>query len=220
LFVLVFFVVSFGGLSRCFAAPTQPNDRLPNLDKRATKSAPTQDQHNALAHLHTLIPDAHVEFDSVTGSPKSISRPLGFLAGSASSSSNYAPTKSFLSTHRDLFGHGPEALDAANIRREFTTAHNGLQTVVWEQQVDNIPVFEAVLVSHTTRNGELVNIASQFISDPAASANRGVPNRAALLRSQTISARQALVLAAKARAVLIVPAGWGRSLREGATDTN
>jgi len=40
-----------------------------------------------------------------------------------------------------------------------------MRTVVWEQQVDEIPVFEAIFISHTTSKGELVNIASQFIAN-------------------------------------------------------
>ena len=81
--------------------------------------------------------------------------------------------------------------------REFTTPHNGLKTVVWEQQVDGIPVFEAVLISHTTRKGELVNLSSQFLPDPTAAAERGVPNRAALLAAPEVSARQAVAIAAR-----------------------
>jgi hypothetical protein len=38
--------------------------------------------------------------------------------------------------------------------------------VVWEQQVDGIPVFEGVFMAHTTKRGELVSLASQFVPEP------------------------------------------------------
>ena len=106
-------------------------------------------------------------------------------------------TKAFLREQAGLFGHGPEVLDQARVARDFTTPHSGLKTVVWEQQVDGVPVFEAVLISHTTRNGELVNLSSQFLPDPTAAADRGVPNRAAHLAAPEVSARQAVAIAAR-----------------------
>ena len=44
--------------------------------------------------------------------------------------------------------------------------HNGLHTVVWQQQLDGIDVHQAVFISHTTERGELVRISSQFVADP------------------------------------------------------
>jgi len=106
-------------------------------------------------------------------------------------------TKAFLREHSKLFGHGAEALEQARISREFVTAHNGMRTVVWEQQVDEVPVFEALLISHTTAKGELVNIADQFIPNPQQAADRGVANRKALLANPRVPAQQAVNVAAR-----------------------
>jgi hypothetical protein len=105
-------------------------------------------------------------------------------------------TKAFLAQHSKMFGFGPEALDLARIRREFVGAHNGLRTVVWEQQVDGIPVFEGVLISHTTKEGALANLSSKFVRDPAHAASRGAPNRSALA-TPALSAARASALAAR-----------------------
>ena len=59
------------------------------------------------------------------------------------------------------------------------SAHNGLRTVVWEQQVEGIPVFEGVLISHTTRDGALVNLSSRFVRDAAQAVSRGCTQPAA-----------------------------------------
>src|SRR5215468_3389920 len=72
-----------------------------------------------------------------------------------------------------------------------------MQTVVWQQRVDDIDVFEAQLISHTTKDGDIVNISSHFMADPEAAASRGAPNRAALIRNPTVTVEQALAAAAQ-----------------------
>ena len=37
--------------------------------------------------------------------------------------------------YQTLFGFGPEALDDANVQRDYVSAGNGARTVVWQQQV-------------------------------------------------------------------------------------
>jgi len=56
--------------------------------------------------------------------------------------------------------------------------------------VDGIAVFEAMLIAHTTTRGELVNLASQFVPDPKASA-------ATQPAAPIIAAPKAVVLAAR-----------------------
>ena len=83
------------------------------------------------------------------------------------------------------------------ITREYTTPHNGLKTTVWEQQVDGVPVFQGIMMGHVTKDGELVNLSSRFIANPTKAADKGTPARVALLKSPPISARRAIVEAAK-----------------------
>ncbi len=148
-------------------------------------TASNADHRAALGHLKVLLPGARVDFDEAIGSPKWISSTHGFLTGANGSNGGisagtlaqfstndpYRITKAFLSEHSALFGHGPEALASARVKREFVAANNGLHTVVWEQQVAGIPVFEALLISHLTRKGELVNVASHFLPAPEQAAN-------------------------------------------------
>jgi hypothetical protein len=205
---LLLFVADAG-----FAFLPPANPPMPNLDKRQKRAPqPTAlltDQAAAVAELRAQVPSLKVDFEPVTSSPKSISAVQGFLSGQGGQGKGisagrlagfaaddpYRVTKAFLKDHSRLFGFGPEALDQARISREFVTAHNGLRTVVWEQQVDSIPVFEALLISHTTSKSELVNLCSQFVPDPAAAAKTGGPNRAALLAAPVIKAPQAVTLA-------------------------
>ena len=201
---------------------------LPNLDARTrnTSASIMPEKSAALDHLRQTSPGVKVEFEPVSGAPKMVSSTGGFLTGpdgnggtiSAKNLASFAVTdpqhvtKSFLQEHRALFGHGPEALTTARVRRDAVTAHNGLRTMVWEQQADGIALFESTLISHTTRQGELVSISSQFISNPEAAATRGTPDRASLVSNPLVSARQAIAVAArnvgeKVEAEALVPIG-------------
>ncbi len=187
---------------------------LPDLDRRVeglqTSNAVSGDQQTAVEQLRVRLPSVRVDFDPVTGGPKMISAGDKFLSGtngqgraiSAAVAAGFAgdphrATKAFLREHSRLFGYGPQVLNQARVKREFVTPGNGMKTVVWEQQVNGIPVFEAVLVSHTTARGELVNLSSQFVPEPENAADQGASNRVALVAAPDISARRATTIAAQ-----------------------
>ena len=60
------------------------------------------------------------------------------------------------------------------------------------------PVFEAVLISHTSRRGELVNISDLFLPDAAGAAQRGGQSLTNLSASLKLPARRAVAIAAGA----------------------
>ncbi|MBI5383603.1 MAG: M36 family metallopeptidase [Verrucomicrobia bacterium] len=169
------------------------------------------EQASAASRWRARQPGLRVDFHPVSGAPKRVSVTDGFLTGPDGAGGTlpakslagfpaddpHRVTKAFLHEHRDVFGHGPEALDQAAIHREYVTAHNGLKTVVWEQRLDGLPVFQATLISHTTKRGELVSLSSQFMSDPQRAADRGTPSRASLRAAPVVSARRAVALAAR-----------------------
>ncbi|MDB6064476.1 MAG: hypothetical protein JWR26_684 [Pedosphaera sp.] len=203
------------GANPTFALEPKLKPELPNFDQRMEDNLdaafPTSDQTLALTELKSVIPDVRVDFDELLGSPAWITSARGFLTGSNGvglavspgtlenfpGADPYRITKAFLADHSALFGHGPEALLLAAVKREYDTTHNGLHTVVWEQQLDGIPVFEALLISHLTRNAELVSIASHFVANPDDAANESAPDRATLESNPTVSAVQALAYAAQ-----------------------
>jgi uncharacterized repeat protein (TIGR01451 family) len=181
---------------------------LPNLDKRleALPQPNAQDQAAfgaAAARLRARTPNAQVDREPITGAPAFITSPRGLLSAPEPAAlapalvDPHGPVKRFVNEHRALFGHGAEALAAARVKREFTTAHNGLRTVAWQQEVDGIPVLDGLFVAHVTRREELVNVSSCFVKNPEAAATAGTPNRAATLAQPPIPARQAIALAAR-----------------------
>ena len=192
-----------------------PDQReLPNLDKRTKNkggvSHLTTTPRQAIRQLTSLVVTAQVDEDEILGTPQYVRATRGLLTGphgegggvSAKTAGAFAvndphrAVKGFLNEHTALFGYDAEALGRARLKREFVTAHNGMRSVVWEQQVDGIAVFGGVLVAHTTKRGELVSLSSGFVPEAQKAADAGAPNRKALIAAPTISAQQAVAQAA------------------------
>ena len=164
---------------------------LADFDRRQEKAAPAAmaDKFAKAAELRNRVPGLKVDFDPVRGSPKYIASTTGFLSGPAAQGRGISPLslralpandphraiKAFLNEHSGLFGHGAEVLATATLKRDFVTPHNGLRTVIHEQQLDQIPVYEALLMGHITQRGELVNLSSQFLPNLEEAATVGTP---------------------------------------------
>ena len=195
----------------------EKSTNLPNFDIRQTNrtKSPQLDstRESALNRLQARIPGLKINLDEVVVSPKFIYNELGFLSGPSSegeilnprtlqspqqpkADDPQAPIKRFLNENADLFGYDATILDSARISREYVTAHSGMRTFVWEQQLDGIPIFEAELYGHITKNGELVSLCSQFVPNPAQAADAGVPNRATAQTSPPVSTQEAVANAA------------------------
>ncbi|HYV28449.1 MAG TPA: hypothetical protein VFA77_13005, partial [Candidatus Eisenbacteria bacterium] len=189
---------------------------LSNYDKRATleSTEPDANQEKAAAELTSRFPGVIVSWDRILGVPHLIAAQRGFLtgpvaAGQAMPAAALAAvpvvpvnepqqiTKGFLQERAALFGYDASVLEAATVARDFVTAHNGLRSVVWQQTLRDIPIFEAVFMSHVTRNGELVSVASGLVPDREKAAAGGTPNYEAMIAQPTVSAAQALVLASR-----------------------
>lgn len=192
-----------------------PHDPLPNFDRRGREA---RDQRlpegrvRAADRLRDRMPGLRIDFDDRTGSPKFIAAREGFLTGpngegraipataaqAVPAGDPHRAIKAFLNEHAGLFEHNAQALTTARLKRDFATGHNGLRTVIWQQELDGLPVYEAVLAGHITRQGELVNLSSQFLPDPEAAANAGAPGRAGRLAAPRVGPADAVRLAAAA----------------------
>jgi uncharacterized repeat protein (TIGR01451 family) len=186
---------------------------LPNLDRRQIAPPGLAASHAAaVGRLHAGVPGAKVDTDRRTGVPAFVTAPHGFLTGPGGEGRGVSPqtarafaandphrvTKAFLREHPGLFGHGPEVIAGSEVKRNYTTAHNGLKTMVWQQQLDGIPVYDAKLISHVTRNDELVSVCSQCLPNLDRAAALGVGNRQAVEAAPPVSAAEAIVKAAQA----------------------
>jgi len=221
-FAAVFLMLTFFAAGS-FGFDKPSHAQLPDFDKRAATAKEKElrgERVLAAERLKQRVPQIRVDLDELRGAPKFVASTDGFLSGpngegrgisadpavagrALPANDAHRPIKAFLNEHSALYGHGAEALAPARLKRDYTSGHNGLRTVVWEQQLDNIAVYEAVMVGHMTRRGELVNLASQFVPDPEQAANAGMleaggaPPRAAVVATPAISALQALSNAAR-----------------------
>ena len=93
--------------------------------------------------------------------------------------------------------HGAEVLDAANVTRKDTTEHSGLQTVVWAQQINGVPVFESVFKANLSGTGEIISLSSTIMpsaDSAAADFLAANPNAEA---TPPVSEEMAILLAAE-----------------------
>ncbi len=205
-------------LRACFVtgAPQLPSE-MANFDARpAVRAAPQPlagERQDSALEFKRRIPGVQIDLDSVTAAPCWIQSNVGFLTG-PDGENNVLPRapqaglplvdppdphgmiKRFLDENAALFGHDSTLLNGARNSREFVTEHNGMRTVVWEQILDGIPIFDATLVGHITRNGELVSLSSRFVPDPASAADAGLPNRQFAQAFPVVSAPEAVANAA------------------------
>jgi hypothetical protein len=77
--------------------------------------------------------------------------------------------------------------------------------VVWEQHVDNIRVFQSVLIAHTGKHGELVSLSSTFVPKADQSTKLSRNQRNALLAAPPVNAREAVVAATRSIGEVLRP---------------
>lgn len=213
--------IGLGLLAFAWAAPftvfgfqQSARPQLPNFDRRAQAGAPgfaaDAQRDAAAAQLRTQVAGLRIDLDPLFGTPKSVSSTSGFLTGpngegksvrveaaaAYAAGDPYRSLKAFLDEHAGLFGVGAASLAEAEISRDHVSPHSGLRTVVWQQQLNGISVFDRVLIGNVTKNGELVSVGSQFLPDLKRAAEQGMPNWAALAAAPPISASEAIVRAA------------------------
>lgn len=189
-------------------------NELTNFDRRQGGPQPGRlaanaATENAATALRQRLHDLRIAKDEILASPKWVASTREFLTGtngaggavSAQTAAVVAPTephrgvKTFLTEHQALFGFGPEALATAKVRQDYVSPAGGFRTTIWQQHLDDVPVFEALFKAHLTKHGELINVGSQFVPDlPGAAAK--VANRAQLQSAPAVSAPQAIVFAA------------------------
>lgn len=187
---------------------------LPNLDSRksftnTTAAVRSQTALASVALLGAQVNGVRFQPDVRTGGARYLAAQRGFLTGVGGNgkglsaaglnalpiSDPYRVIKAFVNEHAAVFGHDGAPLNAAQVKVDAITSHNGMRTVIWQQRLDEIPVYGALFVSHLTKNDELVSVSSRLVSDLSRAATL-VPGRASLVSNPPLSAAAATRLAA------------------------
>ncbi len=177
--------------------PIPQRDRLPDSDVRLADESPKKPdttREAALGSLRTVLPGVRVDFDLITGGPTEIMAVGKFLGAPGDMA-----VERFVDANRDLFAHSSAVLKPGNSRitREDTSAHNGMKTLVWQQELDGIPFFQTILRANLSRDGALITMGGNFLADPETAVGGNAAKRAALIASPPVSAARAVSLAAK-----------------------
>ena len=188
--------------SRQAAAPDAPAKKrsVPAaLDRRVVResSSGSDAQRAAVEKLRREIPGVEVQFDAITGAPSHVMAVGRFLAAAPAAGADAGEAaERFIEAHADLFGHGSAVVKEARVTRSDVTAHSGLVTRVWQQQLDGVPLYKTILKANLTKRGELLTLGSHFLADAETAAGLPAPERAALIEQPPIGAGAAISHAA------------------------
>src|SRR5262245_53710084 len=196
-----------------FLAPTKSASAapLPNFDKRRGGS---QNEPLTRQTVHAEEKDFQVSFDPITGSPRLIRSRSGLIdvtnnqqlhAQAQKQEQPQQVVERFIGAHTNLFGRGSELLNNLSIKRVYTTPHNGMRTVHWQQSFHEIPVFGGLMTAELDRGGRLISLSSRLVRDPGAAAERGTPDFRAHIKAPPIDAATALQIAATNLGALAMP---------------
>lgn len=185
---------------------------LPDFDVRVGRAPQDSGlgvgQQAAMATLARRVPTLAADLDPIVGVPRWVRSAEGYLLGGEAEAEvdpvrradeleadPHRVLKRFLNEHAALYGHDARALAEARLEQDYVTPHNGLRTVVWQQQVGGIRILDATLVAHVTQNGELVAVSSGLVGNPVAALAAHQPGRTSP-GAPPVDAGRAIALAA------------------------
>lgn len=178
-------------------AQNKPRVR-PDLDLREFgQDSPTKAfRRAALAELQRTILGVQAEFDPLSGAPSRVQATGKMLTEPAPGKSARQVVEQFVERHQALFGHSGTSLTQARVAREDVTEHNGMSTLVWQQQFDDIPLYKTILKANVTKHGELVTVSDSFLGNPQQAARKTEAQRKELIRKPPVDAEKAVAKAA------------------------
>lgn len=195
---------------------------LPNLDRRpgslVTHAAPLSPASQAAeARLKALLPSVRIDYDPISRSAIHIRCLDGCLTGpggaggtvsrrtlaSIPEAQSHRALRAFLQEYRPLIGVGPELMEPSNLIGEQHSERTGLHSLVYRQQCEGIPVYEAALIGHLTGRGELLAVSSRCIPEVDRIAALWEPHRPDRLTSPAVSPADAIVTAALSLGLLL-----------------
>ena len=184
-----------------FTSATRPKP-LADLDQRQVAALPAKrlaDRSDAESALRKAMPGVQFDFDQITGAPRNVTAVGRLLTAANPKAANAGVVvRDFVQSHSALFGHGAAALDEGNSRltREDVTKHNGLTTLVWQQELDGVPLYNTILKANVTKDKALVTVGSHYLTDPAGASRMQPEERQQLTTLPPVSASQAVAIAA------------------------
>jgi hypothetical protein len=145
-----------------------------------------------LADLARRVPMLKCDDHHLFGTPHFLRSTVAFLTGP----SQLPPREvvaSFIDAYRDLFEITRKDLDDARIVRDFGT-HGLMHHLTFQQTLGGLDLYGNILRTNVTSRGELINVSSLFLAEPAGGWQIPDP---------VLNAREALAIAAQDAGVTI-----------------
>lgn len=103
-----------------------------------------------------------------------------------------AIAQAHLQQNRQQWQLTPQDLTSAQITDQYTTAKTGTTHIYFQQHVNDIPVFNAILNINVQADGDILNVGNRFYADAATLAGRAVPQMTAQTAVERVMGRHGL----------------------------
>lgn len=112
--------------------------------------------------------DTILDRDPDFGTPHFVRRRSEFLSPPAPNAAPDQIVSAFIQTNARTFTLAPSDLQPPNARRsrDYTTQHNGVQHLTWQQQEDGIDIYGATFALNLTRDNRIINVSSRALHIP------------------------------------------------------
>ena len=137
---------------------------------KAQRSVAHQQGASTEKYLAGLGPQAIVDIDPLTGTPRQLARLDGYLSGPHRGSAR-AAALGFVRSHLDVLGLTTEDLSTLVFRKDYVDSL-GIHHLSWEQHVDGTPVFGNGLQVNVARDGRVLSVLGSPVSGLAAMARQ------------------------------------------------
>ena len=162
----------------------EPDPGLPPFDIRtdnavmrgriaALAATPVAHQRaEARSALIRRIPGLSIDMNEALATPEFVRSTRSLLTRPVANADPRLVVQRFIADHRALFGIEARQLDTARITRDAVTAHNGVRTIWWQQEIAGAEVVGCDLRANVLPDGRIVSIGSRMLPDPALVAAR------------------------------------------------
>lgn len=160
----------------------------------------SQEREEAMRQFKKDFPNAYVDFDPISHSPRQITVPGRNLTGPLGGGSSKDSVTAFVDKYKDVFGHDASMLSDPQKSRVITESENeGVTHLVWEQLLNGIPVEGRSFSASVTSDGSIVSLGDLFMADDEIAA--------APSSQPVVSVEQAISLAANETGMQMSAAG-------------
>jgi hypothetical protein len=142
-----------------------PTPRTAATAAEWTASPAAAAQLGALADIAARVPGVRMDRHPVLVTPDFVRSTEAFLTDPAQAKPAEV-VHAFLAANPGLFGITAEELNSARVRRDYSTAHNGVRHLGWQQLVRGVELFGCTLYANVTRDGQLINIGGTYLPRP------------------------------------------------------